>query len=67
MSDRPPESSDRRIEAVGPATWTAYGELRERRVVVALRGILVLTLDDGAHLASELLKAVRAPNAPNRT
>ena len=46
MSDRPPESSDLRIEAVGPATWTAYGELRERRVVVALRGILVLTLDD---------------------
>ena len=60
MTESMDHGSDMRLEAVGPMTWITAMGTRERRVLVTVRGTLSLSLDDAAHLAAELLQAVRA-------
>ncbi len=52
--------SDLRIEAVGPQTRPDPDGTVHRHVLIAVGGVMALPLDDAAHLAAELLKAVRA-------
>ena len=59
MSDSMPHRSDLRIEAVGPQTRPHPDGTVHRHVLVAVRGVMALTLDDAAHLAAQLLQAVR--------
>ena len=54
-----PHRSDLRIEAVGPQTRPDPDGTVHRHVLVAVRGVMALTLDDAAHLAAQLLQAVR--------
>ncbi len=55
-----PHHSDLRIEAVGPQTGPHPDGTVHRRVLIAIRGVMALPLDDAAHLAAQLLEAVRA-------
>ena len=60
MSDSMPHRSDLRIEAVGPQTRPDPDGTVHRHALIAVRGVMALTLDDAAHLAAQLLEAVRA-------
>jgi hypothetical protein len=40
-------------------TWTAYRGVTERRVIVEIRGMLVLSLEDAHRFIRELRSAVR--------
>ena len=58
MSESMQHKSTLRVAAVGPVTWTAYGGVTERRVVVEMRGMLVLSLDDAHRFIGDLRSAV---------
>ena len=60
MSDSVPDRSQLRVEAIGPQTRPDPDGTVHRRVLVTVTGMLVLTLDDAASLASQVLAAVRA-------
>ena len=59
MSESMQHDSDLRVEAVGPVTWITDAGARERRVLLSTRGVVSMSMDDAAHLATQLLAAVR--------
>ena len=67
MAESIPHTSRLELGGIGPVTWTAHGGTTERRILIEVRGLLALPLDEANRFIGEVRSAVRqAESASHR-